>query len=702
MALKGPKTGSYTNFVNSKYNFNRLPVTDLGGFITTDPYFNYTTLLLPGTTTNGAQNNTFLDSSNNTFSITRNGNPTQGTFSPFSQTGWSGYFTGAATSYLTTAGTNFINQGQNYTVQCWIYPTSFTTSTSAVRRMYIFIKGVIYAGLSIHSDGTLGWYGWPTPGGMIVTSAAGTITTNSWQHVALVVSPSGNYIKLFKNGEEVGTAAYTAAGAGGAAIQIGHGDTGQGTDGFIGYISNFKISPSALTSGQLDYSATPSISSPTGSGLLTLQTNRFNDTSANAFVITNGGASSVQAFSPFAPTAEYSVATVGGSGFFDGTGDYLSFASNSAFNVGSGDYTFEAWVYQTARNATAGTVFTLRNADDTAFPDVCIESGGALRGYMSGGAQGSASTLTVPLNTWTHIAWVRNSATVYYYINGAAAGSTAQSTNWSTAQTPKIGGQGWNSAFLFIGYISNARFTKSAVYTGNFTPPSLPITAAGSSSPYTSTSNVNVTFSAANTGLLTNFTNAGIIDITAKNVLETAGNAQNSTTQSKFGGSSIYFDGTGDYLFTPSSVINNLSGDFTFEAWVYRVGSGSDHSIIDIGDYYGSTGIVFYVAASGALAIYSGSGLMSGGTISANTWTHVALVRSGSSSGNLKLYVNGSSVGTPATSTSTFTGAMYVGTGLYNGGLYNSWNGYLDDVRITKYARYTGNFTPPTSTFRPL
>ena len=63
-----------------------------------DGYFNLVTLLLPGNGTNGAQNNTFLDSSTNNFTITRNGNTTQGTFTPFSnQPGaWGNYFGSAA------------------------------------------------------------------------------------------------------------------------------------------------------------------------------------------------------------------------------------------------------------------------------------------------------------------------------------------------------------------------------------------------------------------------------------------------------------------------------------------------------------------------------------------------------------------------------------------------------------------------------
>ena len=62
----------------------------------TDPLFDYTTLLLQADgASGGAQNNAFIDSSNNYFYITRNGNTTQGSFSPFSATGWSNYFDGS-------------------------------------------------------------------------------------------------------------------------------------------------------------------------------------------------------------------------------------------------------------------------------------------------------------------------------------------------------------------------------------------------------------------------------------------------------------------------------------------------------------------------------------------------------------------------------------------------------------------------------
>ena len=67
-----------------------------------DPQFNYVTMLLHGDGTNGAQNNTFLDSSTNNFTITRNGNTTQGSFSPYGSN-WSNYFGGGTNLSLATA-----------------------------------------------------------------------------------------------------------------------------------------------------------------------------------------------------------------------------------------------------------------------------------------------------------------------------------------------------------------------------------------------------------------------------------------------------------------------------------------------------------------------------------------------------------------------------------------------------------------------
>jgi len=99
-----------------------------------DANFNSTVLLLHGDGTNGANNSVFLDSSTNSYATTKTGAPSQGTFSPFSTTGWSNQFNGT-TAYLTVATSTEFNIGSsNFTVEGWIYPTSVASTALVVER----------------------------------------------------------------------------------------------------------------------------------------------------------------------------------------------------------------------------------------------------------------------------------------------------------------------------------------------------------------------------------------------------------------------------------------------------------------------------------------------------------------------------------------------------------------------------------------
>ena len=186
------------------------------------------------------------------------------------------------------------------------------------------------------------------------------------------------------------------------------------------------------------------------------------------------------------------------------------------------------------------------------------------------------------------------------------------------------------------------------------------------------------------------------------------GNAQISTAQSKFGGASLYLDGTGDYLTSPS--ISNFSigtGDFTIECWAYRI-SGNDNGILQISSTLGgfqanaTSNLAIYSSNNGAIGIYAkGTAYISTAfTNTTNTWNHYALVRS---SGVTKLYFNGNLVTDIGTSGAITDTTNYAGTYLVIGGYYSSvyvWNGYIDEFRITNgVARYTSNFTPPTTQF---
>jgi hypothetical protein len=395
------------------------------------------------------------------------------------------------------------------------------------------------------------------------------------------------------------------------------------------------------------------------------------DASTNKFALTVNGDTRPMAFSPYETVW---------SNFFDGTGDYLSASSNAIFNVSNADYTVECWVYQTARNATAGTVFTLRNADDTSFPDTCITSAGNLQCFQSGGAFGSASTGTVSLNTWTHVAFVRYSNVLYYYINGVASGSTSMTNTW-TATTPKVGGQNWNSAFLFTGYISNLRFTKSAVYTTGFTPSSSNLTTL------------------ANTVLLTCQSNRFIDNSTNNFTITRNGDVSVSNfgpfTETDLVTGSGYFDGTGDYLTITAGGTSACAfgtEDFTIECWVYFNSVAATYQ--GIFDGRPSNGAYPTLIMNGAvISWYVNTAFqINGSTLTVNRWYHIAIARSGSAT---KLFVDGVQSGSTYSDTNNYSCT----TNPFVGGLFDGYslNGYISNFRILKgTALYTSTFTPPT------
>jgi hypothetical protein len=258
-----------------------------------------------------------------------------------------------------------------------------------------------------------------------------------------------------------------------------------------------------------------------------------------------------------------------------------------------------------------------------------------------------------------------------------------------------------------IGYVSSFRIVKGqALTSGAFTAPAAPVTTTA-----VGWTGANAASSITGTvSLLLNYTNAGITDATAKNVLETVGNAQISTTQSRFGGSSIYFDGTGDYLTIAGNA--NLwlgAGDFTVEFWVYSPTppstSAAQYELVSFGTS-GSTFRCFIFYASGSSTASAQFGIYSGATniitvnsvIPQNTWTHVAVTRSGSGTGNVRFYINGTQNATTGTNTTNFnTGNL--GIGATPAGTNPAFV-YIDDLRITKgFARYTASFTAPTAAF---
>jgi len=684
-----------------RYPYNFTPPTaefpNIGGTVTltADPYFDYTTLLLPGNGTNGAQNNTFLDSSTNNFTITRNGNTTQGTFSPFSQTGWGNYFDGSG-DYLSVADNAALDIPGDFTIEFWVNVDSGNTDRAGIighRDASGFTDGTDWAIRVETSVGKIG-FGYGSSG---VYYDMGSYVVGEWAHYA--ITRSGTTIRTFKNGTQVATATNNSTWSSTAEFLIGRNISGFDYKGFL---SNVRlVKGTAVYTSNFTPSTTP-LTAISGTSLLTCQSNRFIDNSTNAFAITRNGNVSVQAFSPFNPTAAWSALTNGGSGYFDGSGDYLTVPDNAALQMGSGDFTIEYWWYP--NNITG-----YQNPIDKGYSGAgafLLQTGngdGRILVIASGSIVITSST-AVTVNAWNHMAVVRSGTTLTLYQNGVSVGSATNSTNFNNTTQLGIGATGAPviGSFPVVGFLSGVRFVKgTAVYSGStYTVPTAPPTAI------------------TNTSLLLNYTNAGIYDATSKNDLETVGNAQISTTQSKFGGSSMYFDGTGDWLLAPNNAIYDFgTGDFTIEFWARFDSVGSFIYFITEG-----TGIngapnlktagwsVIYTSPNLQLQRYDGSTqtiYSFAWTPATGTWYHVAMSRYASS---LRCFINGSQIGTTQTSTDSFnrintTDPLTIGTGVSGGspGANYSFNGYMQDIRLTKgIARYTSNFTPPTTAFLTL
>jgi hypothetical protein len=650
--------------------------------------------LMSGDGTNNAQNNTFVDSSSNNFTITRSGSTAQGSFSPFSLSAgyWSNYFDGTG-DYLTATMTGQTLGSGDFTIECWVWPTGnsqgiFHLATASP--LPSTVTGVAIATSEFGFGATLYWAGSQNP------SVTSTFTFNAWNHLA--VTRSGSTLRVFINGvlnqTQTDSTNYT-----GASTAIGA--FYSSSYGLNGYISNFRVvRNSALYTANFTPSTIP-LTAVSGTSLLTCQSNAFADSSTNNFALSATGTPAVSTFMPFS-SAKYST-TLGGSAYFNGNGDYITAPTSTAFSFGTGDFTVEGWVYKTsaanssfidARPNPAGAVPWAFYIDANNFP------------YFYDGTV-RTSTVSIPLNAWNHIAVTRSSGTLRIFVNGVQGYSATVTTNLDRSAGLFIGMIAHTASpteiAYYTGYMSNLRIVKgTAVYTAAFTPPTSPVT------------------STAATSVLLNFTNSGVVDNTGKNDMNTIGDAKVSTTQSKWGNGSVFFDGVGDYITTPPKQdLSFGTGNFTIECWVYPsdVSGLSQRGILQSSTSTGglqasySNGVVIYFGArlngggnatsnvvtinGGLLAIVNDTVVGSTSTsaiVTANQWSHIALVRN---NGTLTLYFNGTALGSVASTANITAQNLCIG-GYYNTGYL--YNGYLQDLRIVKgRALYTAAFTPPTA-----
>jgi len=659
-----------------------------------DPYFSNVVLFLDGNNIGSQTNNQFRATAGDAarLPITRTSNVTQGSFTPFSPNGWSGYFNG--TNYLTTTSTEPFNYSGDLTIEMWFFPSStlsqngsliskraLVTSVEGIELLFDTTNGTDYKPVLYVSYNNSSW--------AVNTNSTINCNTAQWNHLA--ITRSGDQWRLFVNG--VVGVDQTAAGtflANAAAFTIGAGAANGDQKIKDAYISNLRI-----VKGQALYTNT--FTPPTGplpalsgsgfsTSLLTLQDNRFKDNSTNNFSLTSSGTTppAAQTFSPFKQTSIYTPNIHGGSGYFDGL-SYLTVPANLSFGL-NGDFTIEFWVNTTIKTTDTFTrhIISLGTGVDAAgLLKIYITSSGFIELFNISSIM--TGTTDIATGTWRHISVTRFGNTMRLYVDGSQNATATNNTIFNSAETTNARIGIINKSTTggrYLGYISNLRIVKGrALYTSAFTPPTSPVSAVNG------------------TSLLLNFDNGYAVDSTGNNVITTVGDARTdvlSTAPLSSSTGSLYFDGNGDYLTIPNNPNLALgSGDFTIEGWVNRVGDNINQSILDYRiDSNAQLRPHVYINTSNQLVYDVSNTSKLSSSITQNAWTHVAFVKN---SGSTRMFVNGISASIIYITNDTYlepTSGLKIGTSV---SLNSAFNGYLDDIRITKgVARYTSNFTPQT------
>lgn len=462
----------------------------------------------------------------------------------------------------------------------------------------------------------------------------------------------------------------------------------------------------------------------------------FTDHSPSPKVITRGGAAIID-------TAQSKFG--GASARLDGNGDHIQMPYSAAVAVPTGDFTIEFWVRlfvtpgdaALARHGTSAV-----NSFPWAFDFVEATRTFRFSGWRASNAASYSISSLAAVNDqqWYHLAGVRSGDTMLFFVDGVLQGTAAVSGSlFVTTATMHIGAVGSSAPFL-NGWVDDYRATKGvARYTTDFTPHTvahpnandsigsiaappafgdvlaLGVTLVSGSitapSPLADPSLygerrliVERFFQAVSLLLHFDGSDASTTVTDHSSFAHTptvGGNAQIDTDQSKFGGASGLFDGTGDYVTFPHHECFDFStSDFTIECWVRFsaltqnmdiVRKSSSASVWKLGWVLSGGQFNFFGAASGGGTLFSISS--SGLSIVTGQWYHIAGTRSFTT---YRLFVDGALAASTTISGNMNTDANPVIIGSGTTSLVGT-SGWIDDVRITKgVARYTAAFTPHT------
>ena len=385
------------------------------------------------------------------------------------------------------------------------------------------------------------------------------------------------------------------------------------------------------------------------------------------------------------------------SGYFDGTGDYLTCTLPVNF---ARDFTVEGFYYPQAGQDGGAMLETRTSDSNTSGFIIYRRSGDSNRltfGYWNGSSFiTAASVASMTAGEWHYYCVKRVGNTVAVYLNGVAGGTCNVTANFTNTAVRL--GTSWSGGEPTKGWFDELRITANVAR-----PPS---TAPAVAFPNETGADIDPYFDAV--ALLLHFEGADgstVITDSSDNAVTVTANsdAQLDTALSKFGGASLLVNGTYDAISFPG-LFNAGAGDWTAE-WFYRSAAAPEAfgRMFQTRDGDVIAGIGLNQENANQVKLYADAAASGGWdytspavTFSPLTWQHFALVRK---SGTLSLYVDGIAYASTTVAPANDAAQTWI-MGGQTIGPSRSLKGNFDEVRFTQdFARYDSIFTPPLAPF---
>ena len=605
-----------------------------------DPLFNRSPLLLQAdNAVNGAQNNTFLDSSLNNFTVTRNALTTQGSFSPFSLPNgwWSNYFDGTGDYLVVTGSSNLAFGSNNFTIEFFVYLNAFPAANQVLYDARAS-GGTTTLAPALYVAQTTNVLSYFTNNAVRITGTT-VLRVGQWYHVLL--SRVSGTTRMFLNGVQEGSN-YTDAnvyinGASRPVIAAAGDSTGAGP--VNGYISNLRVlNGTGVTSVTVPTSPLTAIAN---TQLLTCQSNRFVDNSTNAYTITKNGDAAIVPFSAFNNAPTYNGPEGVQSTFLPGANNY-ALINQSLIPIDQQTFTIEAWVYLTANEQQVYPELICDDATNDFNWNFGIRNSRKISFMWRTGLNvynESRGLTSLALNTWNHIAISVNGNTIWLYLNGVAdlSSANALSSRMQVDNKTAIGGiPGAGSSFFYKGFVSNLSVLNGVGKYPNgttFTPPTapLPVNAAGQVLLF------------ARPGPLDSNQTVAPKTVTITGTVPTSPSSPFGTVSGfPLASGSAYFDGNSSLSLTGSSALAFGFDDFSIEFWAYLPSPGTTQILYDSRPNGVASGVYPTIYTPSGIITYFVSGLnriAANAASPSNTWIHVVVSRD--TSGITRMFING-------------------------------------------------------------